>query len=261
MTHASYYTALLLLLSSMHWLGSSLASNPLQLSATADEVPAIINSDPPITYLSQRPVLQPKESTPPEFLYTLKNPQGKVCVRASLGVEYVVRENNKNYYFNVNPSFTRVTGFCGGQKSVFSLEFDGGHLEFTFIKEGDLSYVSSVKGLLRPVPHCKNCQNKTYVGVVSNDKLFKAKNGLSFQCKSQTTLILASFLRVKLVPMQIQAFGLANGAFGKEVECWEDYNKRMIPIILGAVAAAVCLIAILTYVLVRERRNQGYEQL
>lgn len=46
-----------------------------------------------------------------------------------------------------------------------------------------------------------------------------------------------------------------------EVECWDDYNKRMIPIILGAVAAAVCLIAILTYVLVRERRNQGYEQL
>lgn len=46
-----------------------------------------------------------------------------------------------------------------------------------------------------------------------------------------------------------------------EVECWDDYNKRMIPIILGAVAAAVCLIAILTYVLVREHRNQGYEQL
>uniref|UniRef100_A0A8C2PX77 Lysosome-associated membrane glycoprotein 2-like luminal domain-containing protein n=1 Tax=Cyprinus carpio TaxID=7962 RepID=A0A8C2PX77_CYPCA len=214
---------------------------------TADEVPAIINSDPPITYLSQRPVLQPKESTPPEFLYTLKNPQGKVCVRASLGVEYVVRENNKNYYFNVNPSFTRVTGFCGAQKSVFSLEFDGGHLEFTFIKVPTVAFISMI--------------NKTYVGVVSNDKLFKAKNGLSFQCKSQTTLILASFLRVKLVPMQIQAFGLANGAFGKEVECWEDYNKRMIPIILGAVAAAVCLIAILTYVLVRERRNQGYEQL
>ncbi len=46
-----------------------------------------------------------------------------------------------------------------------------------------------------------------------------------------------------------------------EVECWDDYNKRMIPIILGAVAAAICLIAILTYVLVRERHSQGYEQL
>ncbi len=73
--------------------GSSLASNPIQLSATADEVSAIINSDPPITNLSQRPVLQPKEGIPPNFLYTLRNHQGKVCVRASLGVEYVVREN------------------------------------------------------------------------------------------------------------------------------------------------------------------------
>lgn len=80
--------------------GSSLASNPLQLSATADEVPAIIKSDPPITNLSQRPVLQPKESLPPEFLYTLRNPQGKVCVRASLGVEYVVRENKVSLLFS-----------------------------------------------------------------------------------------------------------------------------------------------------------------
>ncbi|XP_059399481.1 lysosome-associated membrane glycoprotein 3-like isoform X2 [Carassius carassius] len=241
--------------------GSSLASKPLHLSASADEVPAIIKSDPPITNLSQRPVLQPKETAPLQFPCTLRNPQGKVCVRANLGVEYVVRENNKNYYFNMNPSSTRATGFCGNQKANLSLDFDGGHLEFTFVKEGNLSYVSTIKGLLRPAPLCKNCQDKTYVGVINNDKLFKAKNGLSFQCKSQMTLILASSFRVKLVPLQIQAFDLDNGAFGKEVECWEDYSKRMIPIILGGVAAGVCLIAILTYVLVRERRGRGYEQL
>uniref|UniRef100_A0A8C2L5F9 Lysosome-associated membrane glycoprotein 2-like luminal domain-containing protein n=1 Tax=Cyprinus carpio TaxID=7962 RepID=A0A8C2L5F9_CYPCA len=261
MTHTSFHIALLLLLSSMHLLGSSLASKPFHLSASADEVPAIINSDLPITNLSKRPVLQPKETAPPQFLRTLMDPQGKVCVRASLGVEYVVRENKKNYYFNMNPSSTRATGFCGNQKAILSLDFDGGQLEFTFIKEGDLSYVSTIKGLLRPAPPCTNCRNKTYVGVIHYAKLFKAKNGLSFQCKSQMTLILASYFRVKLVPLQIQAFDLANGAFGKEVECWEDYNKRMIPIILGAVAAAVCLIAILTCVLVRERRGQGYEQL
>ncbi|KAK2907257.1 hypothetical protein Q8A67_006242 [Cirrhinus molitorella] len=261
MTHTSCHIALLLLLSSMQWLGSSLASNPLHLSASVEEVPAIINSDPPITNLSKRPVLQTKETAPPQFLCILKNLQGKVCVRASLGVEYVVRENKKNYYFNVNPSATRVTGYCNNQKAVFSLEFYGGSLEFTFIKEGDLSYVSKVNALLKPLAPCKNCQNKTYVGVINHDKLFKAKNGQSFQCKSPTTLLLASYFKVKLVPLQIQAFDLANGAFGKEVECWDDYNKRMIPIILGAVAVAICLIAILTYVLVRERRNQGYEQL
>ncbi len=80
--------------------GSSLASNPLQLSATGDEVPAIINSDPPIMNLPQKPVLQPKESIPPAFLYTLRNAQGKVCVRASLGVEYVVRENKVSLLFS-----------------------------------------------------------------------------------------------------------------------------------------------------------------
>ncbi len=28
------------------------------------------------------------------------------------------------------------------------------------LQEGDLSYVNTVKGLLRPVPPCKNCQSK-----------------------------------------------------------------------------------------------------
>lgn len=80
--------------------GSSLASKPFHLSASADEVPAIINSDLPITNLSKRPVLQPKETAPPQFLRTLRDPQGEVCVRASLGVEYVVRENKVSLLFS-----------------------------------------------------------------------------------------------------------------------------------------------------------------
>ncbi|XP_048025601.1 lysosome-associated membrane glycoprotein 3 isoform X1 [Megalobrama amblycephala] len=263
MTHTRYPITLFLMLSSLHWLGSSLASNPLGLSisvASKDEVLAINSKDAPITNLSKRPVLQPKETLPLQSTYTIKN-QGKVCARSTLGVEFEVTENKKKYYFNMNPSSTRTTGFCGKQKTVFSLEFDGGNLQFTFIKEGDLSYVRTIRGFLQPAPTCKNCQNKTYVGVMDHEKLFKAKNGLSFQCNSETKLILADYFRVKLVPLQIQAFGLVSGEFGKEVECWEDYNKRMIPIILGAVAVAICLVAILTYVLVRERRGRGYEQL
>ncbi|XP_077057928.1 lysosome-associated membrane glycoprotein 3 isoform X2 [Siphateles boraxobius] len=245
MTQTRRPIALFLMLSSLHWL-----------AASSDEVSAVNSGDAP-----KRPVLQPKETAPPQITYTLKNLQGQVCVRASLGVEYVVRENKKKYYFNLDPGSTQATGNCRKQKAVLSLDFAGGNLQFTFIKEGDVSYVKTITGLLMPAPTCKNCQNKTYVGIVDHEKLFKAKNGLSFQCKSDITLILSSNLKVKLMPMQIQAFDLASGAFGKEVECWEDYNKRMIPIILGAVAVAVCLIAILTYVLVRERRGRGYEQL
>lgn len=50
---------------------------------------------------------------------------------------------------------------------------------------------------------------------MDHEKLFKATNGLSFNCKTETTLILADFFRVKLVPLQIQAFDLNNGDFGK----------------------------------------------
>ncbi|XP_067271024.1 lysosome-associated membrane glycoprotein 3 [Pseudorasbora parva] len=264
MTRTRRPLALFLVLSSLHWLGNSLASNPPDLShseASSDEVPAVISRDAPITNLSKRPVLQPKETAPLQSTYTLRTPQGRVCVRASLGVEYVVTENKKKYYFNMNPSSTRTTGYCGDQRSVLSLEFDGGNLQFIFIKEGVFSYVKTIKGLLMPAPPCKNCQSKSYSGIMDNEKLFKAKKGLSFQCMSETDLNLASSLRVKLVPLQIQAFDLDGGVFGKEVECWADYNKRMIPIILGGVTAAICLIAILTCVLVREHRGRGYEQL
>lgn len=46
-----------------------------------------------------------------------------------------------------------------------------------------------------------------------------------------------------------------------EMECWADYTKRIMPIVVGAVVAGIILIAILVYVLLRERHSQGYEQL
>lgn len=82
--------------------GSSLASNPLGLSisvASKDEVPAINSKDALITNLSKRPVLQPKETVPLQSTYTLKK-QGKVCVRSTLGVEFVVTENKVSLLFS-----------------------------------------------------------------------------------------------------------------------------------------------------------------
>ncbi|XP_055074553.1 lysosome-associated membrane glycoprotein 3 [Misgurnus anguillicaudatus] len=261
MIHTSRITLLFLILCSLQWRGNTLTSNAFDSITKEASTVEGHDSHNNATNLPKRPILQPKETVPLQFTCTLKNPQGKVCVRASLGVEYVVRVNKKNYYYNLNPSLIQATGYCGDTKSVLSLDFEGGHLEFTFIKEGGFSYVKTIKGLLNPAPPCKKCQSKPYIGIVDHENLFKTSNGLSFKCKSETMLILANNFRVKLIPLQMQAFDLANGAFGKDAECWADYNKRMIPIILGAVAAAVCLIAILTFVLVRERRGQGYEQL
>lgn len=46
-----------------------------------------------------------------------------------------------------------------------------------------------------------------------------------------------------------------------ETECWADYTKRIMPIVVGAVVAGIILIAVLVYVLKRERRGHGYDQL
>lgn len=46
-----------------------------------------------------------------------------------------------------------------------------------------------------------------------------------------------------------------------DMECWADYTKRILPIVVGAVVAGIILSAILVYVIKRERRGQGYEQL
>lgn len=45
------------------------------------------------------------------------------------------------------------------------------------------------------------------------------------------------------------------------VECWADYNKRVIPIIIGAVVVGLILIAALTYLFIRDQRRQGYDSL
>lgn len=57
--------------------------------------------------------------------------------------------------------------------------------------------------------------DKTYSGVVANDKLFKTANGKSFKCKSGIQLLMSSLLQVKLVPLQLQAFTMDNKQYGE----------------------------------------------
>ncbi|KAM9461921.1 lysosome-associated membrane glycoprotein 3-like [Clarias gariepinus] len=210
--------------------------------------------------VSRKPRLQPKESKPPVETYTLKK-DDRVCVMASLGVEFVVKEDKKTLYYNMDPKATSVTGFCSDQAANLLLRFDGGNLEFTFTKSGDQSYVSTLRALLEPEPYCKQCKNKSYPGILDHDKLFKTTKGKSFKCQSKTQLYLSEDLTIKLISLQVQAFDMPSGTFGAETECWQDYMKRIVPIVVGAVIAGIILTAVLVFVLRRERRSQGYEQI
>lgn len=57
--------------------------------------------------------------------------------------------------------------------------------------------------------------DQTYVGLLDHEKLFRTGNGKSFKCKSANLLLMSSQLQVKLDLMQMQAFTLPKGQFGK----------------------------------------------
>ncbi|XP_027014543.1 lysosome-associated membrane glycoprotein 3 [Tachysurus fulvidraco] len=259
MTNSQRYTMYFFILPALLFVGSSMPSE-VESSLLSEDFVNQVKDVNALRNMSKKPSLQPKESTPPIETYIMRK-GGQVCAMARLGVEFVVKEKEKTLYFNIEPKFTRTTGYCADQKAILSLEFDGGNLEFTFIKNGDLSYVSRLRAVLEPEPFCKQCKSQSYPGILDHEKLFKTTKGKSFKCQSKTSLKMAENLTIKLIPLQIQAFDLPMNNFGKETECWADYTKRIMPIVVGAVVAGIILIAILVYVLKRERRGHGYDQL
>uniref|UniRef100_A0A3Q3K686 Lysosome-associated membrane glycoprotein 2-like luminal domain-containing protein n=1 Tax=Monopterus albus TaxID=43700 RepID=A0A3Q3K686_MONAL len=210
-----------------------------------------------------RPVLQPSEAIPPIGTYVLDNLVGKPCIRATMGAEYIVTEKKKTWYFNLDPSRVKISGYCGNNTAVLCLMLsdNGASLQFTFIKEKNVSYVTKLSAHVSPEPVCPKCANKTYTGLLEHDKLFTAEDGQSFLCKSGHLFLMTSELRIKLVPLQIQAFALPSGHYGKEMECWADINERVFLIIFGAVVVGLFLITVLTFLFIKDRHRQGYERI
>ncbi|KAJ4943479.1 hypothetical protein JOQ06_005979 [Pogonophryne albipinna] len=207
-----------------------------------------------------RPALQPTETAPP--IGTYKH-VGKSCIKATMGVQYIVIEKKKAWYYNLEPSRVRTGGSCGEEAAVLSLTLpdNAASLQLTFRKKGNIFYVSNLTAHVSPLPVFQGCSNKTYSGVLTNGKLFAAADGQSFKCESENLLLTSPELRIRLVPLQIQAFTLLKGHYGKEVECWADFTKRVIPIILGATVVGLFLIAVTTSLFIKDHHREGYDRL
>uniref|UniRef100_A0AAQ5YVI3 Lysosome-associated membrane glycoprotein 2-like luminal domain-containing protein n=1 Tax=Amphiprion ocellaris TaxID=80972 RepID=A0AAQ5YVI3_AMPOC len=210
-----------------------------------------------------QPVLQPSEKPPSTGTYLLNNRVGKPCIKATMGAEYIITEKKKTWYFNLDPSSVIISGSCGEEAAVLSLLLPdkAAGLQFTFRKENNFFYVTNLTAHLSPQPVCQGCAVKTYSGLITHKKLFTAANSQSFKCKSVNLLLMSTELKIKLVPLQMQAFSVPIAGYGPEVECWADFNKRLIPTILGATVVGLLLIAALTSLFIRDRRRHGYERL
>ncbi|XP_023699981.1 lysosome-associated membrane glycoprotein 3 [Paramormyrops kingsleyae] len=248
---------------SLMWMLLLLGSWSVTLKAPTEAVSetVLVNSTLNQLSSSKKPVLLPKESIPPTGDYSLHDQKGNVCIKALLGAEYIVTQGKTNLYFNLDPKSTMATGFCGDNTALLSLNFDGGSIEFTFVKKGKMSYVSILRANLTASRNCINCRSETFAGALINMKLFLSENGRSHKCYSEDTLTMANNLNIKIMNMKIQGFQISSGKFGKENECWPDFIKRIVPIILGGTAVGLGLIVVLAWLLARERRAQGYQRI
>ncbi|XP_029002670.1 lysosome-associated membrane glycoprotein 3 [Betta splendens] len=213
--------------------------------------------------LRHRPVLQPTEAAPQAGTYTVKSSEGKLCIKATMGAEYIITEKQRSWYFNLDPSRVTATGHCDDRAALLSLTLpdDGAGLQLSFRKETSCFYVTKLTAHLSPLPVCQTCPNQTYSGLLDHQRLFTTKKGQSFTCQSENELSLSPQLKVKLVPLQMQAFSLPDGQFGKEFECWADFNKQVIPVIVGATVMGLALIAVLTFLFIRDRHRSGYDRI
>ncbi|CAL8306500.1 unnamed protein product [Lota lota] len=184
-----------------------------------------------------------------------------------MGLGYIVIIQKKSWYFNVDPSILLVSGYCGTNAVTLSLTLpnNSASLQLTYaLPKGRvvtmLHYVTNVLEVMRQGDfYVLKC--KTYPGELTNKRLFEAPYGQSYQCKSQSVFVMTEELQVKLVPLQIQAFKVPDGGYGQEVMCPADLNRVIVPTILWATAIGLLLIAVLTYLIVKDRRANGYERL
>ncbi|XP_017275921.2 lysosome-associated membrane glycoprotein 3 [Kryptolebias marmoratus] len=208
------------------------------------------------------PVLQPTETPPTPETYTVKDSDGRTCIRATMGAEYIITEKKTSWYFNLEPSVVRIVGSCGKEEARLSLTLpdSSASLQFTFRTEGQNFYVSELTAHLFLQPPCYGCPKRNYSGSMTHKELFKTANNQSFRCQSDYLLMVSSELRIKLVPLQMQAFSIPSGQYGKENECWADFNKRSIPIIAGSVVVGIILCIVLIFLFIRDQHS-GYERL
>ncbi|CAL8267901.1 unnamed protein product [Arctogadus glacialis] len=210
-----------------------------------------------------QPALQPSQSVPDTGTYLLETTSGKLCLKATMGLGYTVIIEKKSWYYNVDPSMVLVSGHCGTNAVTLSLTLpnNSASLQLTYSLVDSVSYVSRLSTHISPQPACNGCSSRTYPGGLSNISLFQTPPGQSYQCSSQVLLVMTEELQVRLVPLQLQAFKVPDGGYGQEVMCPADYNRAVVPTILWATACGLVLIAVLTYLLVKDRRGTGYQRL
>uniref|UniRef100_A0A8C6W5L8 Lysosome-associated membrane glycoprotein 3 n=1 Tax=Nannospalax galili TaxID=1026970 RepID=A0A8C6W5L8_NANGA len=196
------------------------------------------------------PALVPQPAPVKMGTYEVLN-GSRLCIKAQMGIELIVQENELQRYFNIDPNMTQASGKCGSQKSSLLLNFQGGSVNVTFIKEENSYYISEVGAYLT----ISNTE-KTYQGM-KRTMMFETVIGHSFKCVNEQSIQLSAQLLMKTTNIQLQAFDFEGDCFGNVDECLSDYTV-VLPVI-AAVVAGLCVVGLGIYKI--RHQSSGYQRI
>lgn len=203
-----------------------------------------------------RPTLAPQPSPIPTGTYTVSN-GNKTCIKAVMGLQLMAQNKQKKQmeYMAVNPNATQTSGSCGMMQSELNITFSGGFINFTFVKQAPMYYVSKIETGLQ-----LSSEGMLYYAAI-HEKLFTTKLGNSFKCASKQTFALEKNFQLLFVNMQLQAFDIVGNQFGKEEECFPDKNSKAAPIAVGLSILGLFVIVFVTFLISRRKPHRGYERI
>ncbi|XP_008491660.1 lysosome-associated membrane glycoprotein 3 [Calypte anna] len=217
--------------------------------------PGVQTSTPPTT-MTLRPTLAPQPPPIPPGTYTISS-GNRTCIKAVMGLQLMAQNTQKKQmeYMSVNPNTTQTSGSCGKVQAELNLTFCGGFINFTFVKQEPVYYVSEIETSLQ-----LSSDGMLYFAAI-NEKLFTTKLGNSFKCAKKQTFVLEENFQLLFVNMQLQAFDIIGNQFGKEEECFLDRNSRAAPIAVGLSILGLFVVVFATFLISRRKPHRGYERI
>ncbi|XP_002928063.1 lysosome-associated membrane glycoprotein 3 isoform X2 [Ailuropoda melanoleuca] len=204
-----------------------------------------------------RPTLAPQPSSAKTGIYQVLN-GSRLCVKAEMGIELMVQETESVFspqrYFNIDPNATQASGNCGSRKSNLLLNFQGGFVNFTLMKDENSYYINEVRAYLTV-----SNPETVYQGTKSSVVMFETVVGHSFKCVSEQSIQLSTKLQLKTMNVQYQAFDFEDDHFGNVDECSSDYTI-VLPVI-GAIVLGLCAVGLIVYGIRLRRESSGYQRI
>ncbi|XP_073520510.1 lysosome-associated membrane glycoprotein 1 [Phyllobates terribilis] len=208
------------------------------------------------------PTSAPTNNTKPEIgNYNITGKAGP-CLLANMGlrlnITYVKKDNNKTFYeFNIDPKKVTPSGTCSNDFATLILSSDTANILFNFVLNTTESkfYLGHVH-VNTTVAEAKESNFSIDSGNVS---FLKTTTHKSYKCNAKQTLQISANLSIYTYDLQVQAFDIEGNKFGPAVECAEDQNGMLVPIIVGAALAGLVLIVLIAYLIGRKRSHAGYQ--